>query len=295
MTKHNLRIVFFGTPAFAVPVLQALRENFEVIAVVTAPDQKVGRKQILTPSPVKLATQVFDPESQTRRGLALERVYTPEKLNQDFLTSHFPLLTSDLFIVAAYGKIIPQFILDIPKFGALNIHPSLLPKYRGPSPLQSGILKGDKASGISIIKMDFQMDHGPIIFTKPFSLSNTDTFETLSKKSFLDAAAFLPQVIRDFIEGKLKETLQDESLATYCKMITKESAFFDIANPPDPEILDRMIRAYYPWPNVWTRWNEKIVKFLPGGLVQMEGKKPVKLEDFLNGHSGFPIKALDKE
>ncbi len=285
MKNDKLKIIFFGTPDFVIPVLQTLRENFDVVGVVTAPDQKVGRKQILTPSPIKLAS----------KGLAFKgysQVFTPEKLDKSFLTTDYRLLTTDIFIVAAYGKIIPQFILDIPKFGALNIHPSLLPKYRGPSPIQAAILAGDKTSGISIIKMDFQMDHGSIIFTKQFSISDTDTFKTLSTKCFIEAAAFLPQVIRDFVEGKLEEKMQDEKLATYCKMVTKESGFFPIDNPPSSDQLDRMIRAYYPWPNVWTKWSDKIVKFYPGGSVQMEGKKPVKLEDFLNGHPNFPIKNL---
>lgn len=284
-----MKIIFFGTPDFVVPVLQSLQENFEVVGVVTAPDQKVGRKQILTPSPIK----VWANEHEIP-------VFTPEKLKQEFLDSTFQLPAADLIVVASYGKIIPQIILDNPKFGALNIHPSLLPKYRGPSPLQETILKGDKSSAISIIKMDSQMDHGPVIFTKPYSLSNTDTFETLSKKSFMDAEAFLPQVIKDFIAGKLKETLQDETIVSYCNMINKESGYFDIDNPPTPEILDRMIRAYYPWPTTWTRWpfdsaqgkETKIIKFYPGGLVQMEGKKPVKLEDFLHGHPNFPIKQI---
>jgi len=222
--------------------------------------------------------------------------------------------------VAAYGKIIPQFILDIPKYGALNIHPSCLPKYRGPSPIQTTILNGDKTSCITIIKMDAKMDHGPIVATREISLSEKDTFDSLSKMMFNEGAQLLTQIIPEFIEGKIQSVEQNHKNATFTKIIHKEDGYFDINNPPSPEKLDRMIRAFHPWPTVWTRWQGKIVKLLPSCchpersegslsssetsseilrstqndkfLVQMEGKKAVKLEDFLRGYPDFPIKNL---
>ena len=220
---------------------------------------------------------------------------------KDRLAEHFTLVDSlkeaDLILVAAFGKILSQEMLNSPKYGAINVHPSLLPKYRGPSPIQKAILNGDKVSGITIIKMDEKMDHGPIIYQESLELSDMDNFDTLSKKMFLRAGEVLPKVIEDFIAGKVKPKEQNSADATYCKLLTRERGYFDINNPPVPETLDRMIRAYYPWPGVWIKWNGKIVKFLPGGMIQMEGKKAIPLKDFLNGYPDFPIKSitLDKK
>ncbi|OGE20292.1 methionyl-tRNA formyltransferase [Candidatus Daviesbacteria bacterium RIFCSPLOWO2_01_FULL_43_38] len=278
------RVIFFGTPDFVVPVVSALYEKDWLAGVVTAPDKKVGRKQILTSSPIKqwaLKNQV--------------PVLTADKFDQK-IHSELTALNSTLFVIAAYGHLLPQFILDIPGCGSLNIHPSLLPRYRGPSPIQNAILAGDKTSGVSIIKMDEKMDHGPVLITKEISLSEQDTSETLSKKMFDVGADLLIKIIPDFITGKVKLKEQNHNQAFYTHIIKKEDGYFDInppaGGPPSPEILDQIIRAYYPWPTAWTKWNNKIVKFLPGALVQMEGKKPMPLEDFLRGHPNFPIKNL---
>ncbi len=229
---------------------------------------------------------------------------TPEfvKPIKDTLASQFDLVNqlpeADLAVVAAYGKILTNDELNAPKFGSINVHPSLLPRYRGPSPIQSAILNGDKTSGITIIKMDQEIDHGPIIYAEEFILSEQDTFDSLSKKMFLRANEFLPHVITDFVSGKIKPVLQNDSQASFCKLITKKDGYFDITNPPSQEKLNRMIRAYYPWPTVWTKWNNKIVKFYPEGKIQMEGKKILSLKDFLNGYPDFPLTKvlpLDRE
>ncbi|MBI2601001.1 hypothetical protein HYW42_03545 [Candidatus Daviesbacteria bacterium] len=215
---------------------------------------------------------------------------------KDTLASYFNLVNqlteANLAVIAAYGKILTTQQLNAPKFGCINVHPSLLPKYRGPSPIQEAIINGDKTSGITIIKIDQEVDHGPIIYAEEFILSDQDTFESLSKKMFLRANEFLPQVIEDFMAGKIKPVPQDDSQANYCKLITKEAGYFDITTPPDGETLNRMIRAYYPWPTTWTKWNNKIVKFYPEGKIQMEGKKILSLKDFLNGYPDFPLKEL---
>lgn len=212
------------------------------------------------------------------------------------LTKHFILVNSldeaDLCVVAAYGKILTKDELKTPKYGCINIHPSLLPKYRGPSPIQAAILNGDKVSGITIIKMDEQVDHGPILYQESLELFDSDNFDTLSKKVFERAADILPKIIENFVFGKIKAKKQNDARATNCYSLTRESSYFLIDNPPAPEKLDRMIRAYYPWPGVWTRWNGKIVKFLPGNILQMEGKKPISLKDFLNGYPDFPLRNL---
>lgn len=233
-----------------------------------------------------------------------------ENLKKNF-TLVESLKEADLAVVAAYGKILTLDELNSPKFGCINIHPSLLPKYRGPSPIQSAILNGDKTTGVTIIKMDQEMDHGPIIYQEEFDLLDTETFESIAEKSFGKANEVLVQIINDFIAGKIIPQEQNHADATFCKMLRKESGYFDIDQPPLQETLDKMIRAYYPWPGVWTKWRvqgtgyrvqEKIVKFLPahiamqsvaGGpqyMMQMEGKKAVSKKDFLNGYPDFPLK-----
>lgn len=165
--------------------------------------------------------------------------------------------------------------------------------------MQTAILNGDKTSGLTIIKMDEEVDHGPIIYQEEIALSEVDNFDSLREKMFGLAAKILPQLIKDFIDNKLEIKEQDHTKATYCERLERESGYFDINTPPPAETLDRMIRAYYPWPGVWTKWRQqaggnrqqqKIIKFLPEGKMQMEGKKAVSKKDFLNGYPDFPLK-----
>ena len=267
LKKDVIEIVFFGSDPWSIRVLKSLEDNFDVNAVICAADS---------------------PVSNYFKGPIL----TPEKLDSEFITSNLLILNSDLFVVASYGKIIPQELLDIPKYGALNVHPSLLPKYRGASPVPAAILNGDKKTGVTIIKMDEKMDHGPILITKEIGLTGQEDFLTLINFLFQEGAKLLTEVIPDFVSGKLKVKEQNHDKASFCKLLKKEDGYFNINNPPDSEILDRMVRAYYPWPGVWTKWKDKIVKFLPGGLIQMEGKKPMPLKNFLNGYPNFPLKNI---
>lgn len=253
-----------GSDSFVVPVVQTLLDNFEVIAVVTAPDSAV---------------------SKSFRG----KIFTPSKLDDEFIND-LKKLNPDLIVVSSYGKIIPQAILDIPKFGALNVHPSLLPKYRGASPVPATILAGDKETGVTIIEMDEKMDHGPIIYASKISLIGQENLQELINKLFQLGAEVLVKVIPDFVSGKIKPHEQDHTKATFCKLMSKEDGYFDLNTPPDWEKLDRMTRAYYPWPGVWTTWNGKIVKFFPNQMIQMEGKKIMSMKDFLNGYPNFPLK-----
>ncbi len=272
------RVVFFGTPEFVIPILKSLHSNFDLVGVVTAPDTIKGRKRLITPSPVKN----YCLEN------AISPIFTPERLDQT-IAEKLSALRPDLFVTAAYGKILPKTILDIPKYGALNVHPSLLPKYRGPSPIQSAILNGDKNTGISIIKMDDKMDHGPILKQWIFPIMEKDTSESLHKNMFADAAEKLPSIIEDYLQGLLLPKPQDDNQATYCPLITKKSGYFSLENPPTPEVLDRMIRAYYPWPTAWTtlkiKDKEVRIKFLPENKLQVEGGKPLTFKEFFNGYS----------
>ncbi len=207
----------------------------------------------------------------------------------------FNNLKPDLLVVASFGKIIPQEILNIPKLGAINIHPSKLPLYRGPSPIQSQIIDEVTDSAISFILMDQEMDHGPLIYQEPFEIKQDDTFESLLTSMFQKSADILPIVIQSLADNKLSPIDQNHDEATFCKEIQKEDGYFDIENPPALEVLNKMIRAYYPWPGTWTKWNNKIVKLLPEGKIQMEGKSPTDLKSFLNGYPTFPLKSLIAE
>ncbi len=310
-----MNIVYFGTPEFGAYILEELIKStntqpaprFTVQTVITRADKPVGRHQTISSSPVALVGQKYHIP-----------VLKPLKLNEEFIQNHLSFLDCDLFIVASYGKIIPQALLDIPKLGAINVHGSILPKYRGASPIQSAILNKDKETGVTTVLMDDQMDHGPVLFTKKISISDKDTYSTLSTKILQVAAPLLIDTLTKFVEGNVTPKQQNHDLATFCSLLKKDSGYFDINNPPSLENLDRMIRAYYPWPGVWTRFRassadrvphkasavtqvaakaeqgssgqECIVKLLPEGKIQMEGKKVMGLKDFLNGYPDFPLK-----
>ncbi|MBI2595416.1 methionyl-tRNA formyltransferase [Candidatus Daviesbacteria bacterium] len=322
--NHKSSIVYFGTPQFSAFILEQLIKShpgggtdikFNIKAVVTSPDKSTGRKQFITPSAVSKVAAAH--------GIL---VLKPEKLDAEFITTNHQLLTTDLFIVASYGKIIPQALLDIPKFGAINVHGSLLPKYRGASPIQAAILNGESQTGVTIMLMDEKMDHGPVLAIQKIAVNNDATFESLSNNMAKVGSELLIKTMPEFVNGKIKSRGQNHTIATFCTRIKKEDGYFDINNPPNPIVLDRMVRAYFPWPNAWTRFRQgssgqaKIVKFLPytsvipakagiqktkkknGSsikveddktvLVQMEGKKPIPLKDFLNGYPDFPMKNI---
>lgn len=256
---NKINVIFFGSDEFVIPILQALEDNFEVSAVVAASGSAV--------------TNYF-------KGPIFTSLPSIE---------HISIFKPDLFVVASFGKIIPKTILNIPKYGALNVHPSLLPKYRGPSPVPATILAEDEISGVTIIKMDEEIDHGPMVSAREIRLTRQENFLFLINKLFQIGVDLLVEIIPDYIAGRIKPVPQNHAQATYCERLTRKSGYFPIDNPPSREKLDKMIRAYYPWPGVWTKWNDKIVKFLPGNILQMEGKKAIPAKDFLNGYPDFPV------
>jgi methionyl-tRNA formyltransferase len=263
-----MKILFFGTPRFAQIVLKKLINSpYKPIQVITAPDGKTGRGLQLTPTPVKKLAQQHDIE-----------VLTPQSLNE------VNNLDFDLAILVAYGKIIPKNILSIPKHGFINVHPSLLPKYRGPSPIQSTILAGEVKTGVSIMVLDKEIDHGPVIAAKKITISPQDTHESLVESLGKTGANLLLDILPGYLKGKLKPKPQNHVDATSTSHITKQNGFIDLENPPDSKTLDRMIRAYYPWPTVWTKLDGKIIKFLPQGKIQPEGKRVMSLIEFKNGY-----------
>lgn len=259
--KSKIKIIFFGTPNFALPTLNALiKEGYNIVLVVTQPDEPVGRKQILTPSPVKVEAK--------KLGLEVH-----DKIEN--LEVRIKNLGAEVGIVVAYGKIIPQEILDLFPLGCLNLHPSLLPKYRGPSPIQSAILNGDEETGVTIIKLDAKMDHGARISNFEFPLRpraqgregilNDDTYQSLSEKLASAGAELLIKTLPDYLAGKIKPEPQDDSQATYTKIINKEDGKIDWQK--SAQEIERQIRAYAPWPGCFSGFlingkniNVKIVK-----------------------------------
>ncbi len=218
--RAKLKIIFIGTPEFGAIVLDGLVNNgYGPILVATAPDKPVGRKAVLTPPPVKLLAEKY-------KIPALQ----PEKIENCKLK--IENLKPDLGITAAYGKIIPKDILDIPKSGFINIHPSLLPKYRGPSPIQTAILNGDKETGVSIILMDEKMDSGPIVAMSNVKcqMSNV-THKELEKKLANLGTELLLKTIPRWLKGEIKPIPQDESKATYTKIFKKDDGKIDWKKP----------------------------------------------------------------
>lgn len=284
MTPLDIKILFFGTSEFAVPILEKLIENnYSIAAIITQPDKPTGRKQILTPSPVKILAQTHN-----------LTILQPETL-KEFSFNEFPNLIAkiknlELIISASYGKIIPKYILDLPKYGSLNVHPSLLPKYRGPSPIQTAILNGDKETGVSIMLMDEKMDHGPIIAQEIISLNDeAPKFTQLHNKLSMVGANLLVNMIPKLIRREVKPISQDDAKATYTKIITREDG--KINWDKSAEEIDRQIRAFNPWPGCWTIMNrekspkrvkvingiarirDKEDNFLPGQVFKFESKK----------------------
>ncbi|MEX2028077.1 MAG: methionyl-tRNA formyltransferase [Candidatus Curtissbacteria bacterium] len=262
-----MKVAFFGTPRLAQIVLEKLIDSpYKPQLVITAPDARLVRGQKNLESLAK--------ETALKNSID---VLEPKNFN-DF-DSRF-----DLAILIAYGKILPKKILDIPKFGFINIHPSLLPKYRGPTPVQTAILDGEEKTGISIILLDKEVDHGPLLAQKEVDIDDDDNHLSLNEKLATIGAEILLEILPDYIEGKLKPIAQDHKKATFTQHSSKGDGFLDPQNPPDKQTVGRMIRAYHPWPGVWTKLDGKIIKFLPNGLIQPEGKRKMTKKEFLNGY-----------
>lgn len=267
-----MKIVFFGNTKYSTIGAKILHKAFPVTLFVTIPNSPVAI----------LAKQTNIPYLETKT------------LDQPII-DHVKKLNPDFLVVEDYGLILPKELLEIPKYAPLNIHHSLLPKYRGPSPAPFAILAGDKISGVTIIRMNEEVDAGDILTQVEYTLKDDETTDSLLTRLNEIGGHLMVGVIKQYLEGTIKPIPQNYSQVTFTKRFTKKDGYFDLNNPPTH--LDRMIRAYHPWPGVWTRWNNKIVKFYPDGRMQMEGKKILSFKDFLNGYPDFPLKSitLDKK
>jgi methionyl-tRNA formyltransferase len=307
--SSNPRIIFFGTPDLAVPVFERLFvTGYVPVAVVTAPDKPVGRKKILTPPPIKEAALAHNVS-----------VLQPATLKDPAFLEVFKALQPDVCIVVAYGKLIPQDYLNLPKFGFLNIHPSLLPEYRGPAPIQTAIKDGKKETGISIMLLDKDMDHGPIIAADTMAIDPDAYYPDVARQLFDHGARMLIDILPKWLAGEITPKEQDHTLATITKLLKREDG--KIAWDQDADTISRHIRALSHEPGTWTMWEGATLRIIaahpatvclpenpkPGTIIslagavavttascpliletiQLEGGKPLPASEFIKGRPHF--------
>ncbi|AFM26781.1 methionyl-tRNA formyltransferase [Desulfomonile tiedjei] len=296
----SLRVVFMGSPDFSVPVLLALHENFTVVGVVTQRDKPRGRGQKISSTPVKIAADRF--------GIP---VMEPERLNQDVVDAMVEW-NPDVIVVAAYGKILPSKILEMPRMGCVNLHASLLPLYRGASPISAAILDGKSFTGVCTMLMDKGMDTGDILLCREIPIAENDTTGSLHDKLLEPGASLVVDTLRLMIAGEITPIPQDHAKATYTKLLTKKDGKLDWSR--DAEFLSRLVRAMSPWPGAFFVFQEEQVKLsdaqhrtgkaepgeiydiVPDGIlvgtgkdllllktVQAPGRKAVSASDFARG------------
>lgn len=260
-----MKILFAGTPEIGVPSLVALNENFEVVGVLTNPDRPQGRKKILVPSPIK--------EKALELGLP---VIQPEKLSE--ASDEIEALGADIVVCIAFGKIFRKSFLDLFKHGGVNIHPSLLPIYRGPSPISEAIKNGDSLTGISIQRMALKMDSGNILHQEELTLDGTETTGSLTEKVANLSAPLIVKVISELEDGSITEYEQDHDKATFCKLIKKSDGVIDWTMKT-VDLLN-FIRAFNPWPLAQTTFLDKSLN-----IIEAKNADDIDVND-LNEESG---------
>jgi methionyl-tRNA formyltransferase len=308
------RAIFMGTPQFAIPTLQVLIDEssggaVQVVGVVTQPDRPRGRGRKLQPSPVKTLAQ--------EHGLP---VLQPASLRDPKALADLGALQPDVIVVAAFGQILPTTVLDLPPAGCINVHASLLPRWRGAAPVAAAILAGDETTGVTIMKMEAGLDTGPILNQRPLAITPDDTRESLTARLAQLGADLLRDTLPAWLAGDIEPQPQDESLVTYAPQIKKERGRINWNEPGDS--IARQVRAFYPWPGAFTHWQDTPLKILravaavgrspdqdapPGtviagpdgptvvtgrGLlhlyqVQPAGKRPMPADAFARGARGF--------
>lgn len=286
MKSNNIKFVFWGTGNFAQKTLETLKKNGYIPSlIVTFPDKPQGRKMVLTPTPVKIWAE----ENNVN-------CIQPEKIKDVDLEE---LKNYDLFIVAEYGKILPKKIIDTPKHKTLNVHPSLLPKFRGPSPMRAFMLSNEKETGTTIILMDEEMDHGPILYQQKIDIDaeklHKMTYEELENKLSELGGNILSKTIPDWISGKTKPVKQNHDLATYMDKTQKEDGLITWNEPI--ELIEKKVRAFIPWPRTYffVEKNGKKIRIIITKAsiennkliienIKPEGKKEMPFRDFLKGN-----------
>ena len=297
----DVRTVFMGSPDFALTILRKLIPEVNVIGVVTQPDRPAGRGKGLTSPPVKLFA--------LQQGIP---VMQPERLRQPEAFAQIQSWQPELIVVAAFGQILRQSVLDLPRFGCLNVHASLLPRWRGAAPIQAAILNGDEETGVTIMRMDAGVDTGDILAQRAITIEDEDDSETLTVKLADIGAQLLVDILPDYLRGAIIPIKQNHELATYAPMLKKEDGYLDFSLPA--AVLARRVRAFQPWPGAYMIWEGQPLKIrqaisfdysglFPGqcGIlqrypavgtsvgvlvlkeVQPAGRKPMPGKVFLNG------------
>ncbi len=303
MNKKDIKIIFMGTPKIASDTLHALIEDgFNVVAVITQPDKESGRGKLLNYSPVK--------QEAIKNNI---KVYQPNKIRNDY--EFVKDINPDIIITFSYGQILPQGLLDIPRFGCLNLHGSILPKYRGASPIQSALINGDKITGMTLMKMSIGMDEGDIVKIEEIKIEDDDNASTLFDKMGKGAIKLIKENLLDYCEGKITPIKQDDSEATYCKLIKHEQEKLDLSL--DIYKFVGWIKGLSLTPGGYLYLGDKKIKildasvydktvFYPVGMIiqadknglimqgsngtikintlQLEGKKMMDYRSFINGH-----------
>jgi methionyl-tRNA formyltransferase len=241
------RVVFMGSPDFSLPTLRALAEVYKVVGVVTQPDRVSGRGRELRPPPVKPLAQELDIP-----------VIQPEKLRQPEAMEQLRLWNPDLIVVAAFGQILKKDVLYLPRFGCINVHASLLPRWRGAAPINAAILHGDEETGITIIKMDVGLDTGPMLTQRSIPLTREDTAGSVFEKLSQLGADLLIETLPDYLSGKIEPVPQPEEGMTYAPMLKKEEGRLDFTHPADE--LERRVRAFHPWPGAFMDFDGTLLK-----------------------------------
>jgi len=245
----SIRVVFMGSPDFALPTLAALDRHYSVAGVITQPDRPAGRGRVLTPSPVKqLAVQ-----------LGID-VIQPVKLREPEAQEALKAWAPDLIVVAAFGQILRVSVLELPRYGCVNVHASLLPRWRGAAPIQAAILHGDAESGVTIMKMDAGIDTGAILSQRAMPILPEDTAGSLSVRLAEEGANLLIETLPAYLAGAVALVAQDETRATYASMLTKEEGELDFSKPA--ETLERQVRAFQPWPGAYAFFQGEMLKVL---------------------------------
>ena len=258
--SHGLRVVFMGTPDYAIPVLSVLLdESYDVVGVYTRPDRPAGRSTRAVPSEIK--------------RFALDRelpVFQPDSLRRDEnARREMASLSPDVVVVAAYGLFLPSEILGLPPLACLNVHPSLLPLYRGPSPVSAAILGGDEIAGVTIIKLDEGMDSGPILAQRETPVGPLETTESLTTRLFDLGSELLTEVLPGWKRGEIRPRPQDDTQATVTGLLTRGDGEIDWSRPAVN--IDRQVRAYLPWPGSFTRWSGRLLKIIEAAPIEQEG------------------------
>lgn len=238
-----------GSPDFSVPVLNALARDYPLIGVVTQPDRPAGRGRELSVPPVKRAAQAF--------GLPLIQ---PEKIREPEAMATLRAWAPDLIVVAAFGQILRKELLDLPRYGCLNVHGSLLPRWRGAAPIQTALLAGDRQTGITIMKMEAGVDTGPLLSQRSLPIAAEDTAGTLFEKLAALGADLLLETLPDYLRGKILPQPQPAEGITYAPPLKKVDGRLDFTKPTVE--LARRVRAFQPWPGTWIPWRESVLKIL---------------------------------